>query len=117
MKKIAIIFVFLAGCSSNTNQISNVSTSSSVSSSSEVSSYMSYSINSSSIENILKDYIWLSIQEAKTLAQGQNRQFRLVEIDWEPQTVTMDIIEWRINAKSKDWKIIETSVESYLVSE
>ncbi len=67
-------------------------------------------------ENNSKDvdtsaYIGLSISEAQTKAQEDNRAFRVVEIDGEGQPTTMDLRLGRLNASVASGIVVEISVE------
>lgn len=123
MKKfLPIVLIFLAGCGvqKTTDQATNSVQFSSISNTSYSSEILQSSISSESekqTESILASYIWLTEKQAQELASSQNRKFRVIEIDWQPQMVTMDIVEWRINAKLENWKITEANIESYSITE
>ena len=56
-------------------------------------------------------YIGLSVEEAQAKAKESDTLFRVVEIDGEPQPATMDYRPGRINAATKDGKVISLTIE------
>lgn len=48
------------------------------------------------------DYVGLSAQDARDLAEQREESFRVVEVDGEPQPATMDYRPGRINASVQD---------------
>lgn len=123
MKKYLLIvlwLVFLAWCGVQKTQTTISSSQSSVavsSLSSEVAASNVSSLSDKQTQDIASSYIGLTIEQAQKLAQSQNRKFRLIQIDWETQMVTADIIDWRVNATSEKWKITSVSIETVSISE
>ncbi len=56
-------------------------------------------------------YVWVSIDEAISEASKRNTSFRVVEIDGQPQAVTMDYRPWRINATTVSWFVTSINIE------
>lgn len=56
-------------------------------------------------------YIWLTLEDARQLAQSNWEVFRVIETDGEPQPVTMDYRPWRINASVVNGVVTEFSIE------
>ena len=56
-------------------------------------------------------YVWVSVDEAISEASKRNTSFRVVEIDGQPQAVTMDYRPWRINATTVSWFVTSISIE------
>lgn len=46
--------------------------------------------------------IGLPVDEAQAQVEGDDRQFRVAEIDGEPQALTMDLVEGRVNVVVND---------------
>lgn len=57
------------------------------------------------------DYVGLSAQDARDLAEQREESFRVVEVDGEPQPATMDYRPGRINASVQDWIVVSYSIE------
>jgi hypothetical protein len=51
------------------------------------------------------EYIGLSVEDATAKAESDGRPARVVEVDGEPQAVTMDFIEERLNFVVVDGKV------------
>lgn len=58
-----------------------------------------------------ESYIWMSVVNAAELAEKKWDIFRVVNIDGEPQPVTMDYRPGRINASIVDGIVTEFSIE------
>lgn len=65
--------------------------------------------STSQVEN--SDYIGMTPTEAESKAQSEDAQFRVVEIDGEPQPTTRDYRKGRINATITDGIVTSYSVE------
>lgn len=58
-----------------------------------------------------EDYVGLSIQEATDLANNRKVPFRVVQIDGQPQAVTMDLRPGRINASVQSGIVTSFTIE------
>ncbi len=58
-----------------------------------------------------QEYIGLPVEEAQTKAAEENRKFRVVELDGQPQPATKDYRPGRINATISDGVVTDVSIE------
>lgn len=58
-----------------------------------------------------QDYVGMSVPTAQKKAKAADTRLRMVEIDGEPQAVTADFVEGRINAKVEGGVITSYEVE------
>ncbi len=58
-----------------------------------------------------KKYIWLTVEQAKEIAKKDWDIIRAINIDWNPQIITDDIINNRVNATIQKGIITKVSIE------
>lgn len=63
------------------------------------------------INNSQEEYIGLTVEKATELANTNRTPFRIVELDGQPQAVTMDLRPGRINAVVSSGIVVDFSVE------
>ena len=76
---------------------------------SDVESVMSQKKPTNS-ENEL-NVVWMTKEEAEATLTQNNIPFRYKSIDWEDLPMTLDLVDWRYNLVSENWKITEQDVE------
>jgi hypothetical protein len=57
------------------------------------------------------DYVGLSVAKAEEIARARGEVFRVVAIDGEPQEITADVVEGRINATVVEGVVVSFTVE------
>ncbi len=61
--------------------------------------------------DVAQNYVGMTTKEAQLYAATEDILFRVVEIDGEPQIVTMDYREGRINAATQNNIVVSYTVE------
>ena len=65
----------------------------------------------STAPSLQDQYVGLTIEQATELANKSRKPFRIVEVDGQPQAVTMDLVPGRLNAKVNSGVIVDLMLE------